>query len=187
VVFRGPGGRPAPKRGNDVVLGRSQGDARSADHGTDRHGDAPHDNGPFAAATTSKGLTLAKAAATTTATAETREPQEGGDSPLLDTLGAGVKKMIAVGKDRGYVTYDDLNKALPPDQVSSEQIEDTMTMLSEMGINVVETEEAEELEAALADRDVAGIQDTVGNVGFEVDSLALAESSEDAARQRAGP
>ncbi|HEX9568365.1 MAG TPA: RNA polymerase sigma factor RpoD [Rhodospirillales bacterium] len=91
---------------------------------------------------------MAKAAATTTATAETREPQEGGDSPLLDTLGAGVKKMIAVGKQRGFVTYDDLNAALPPDQVSSEQIEDTMTMLSEMGINVVETEEAEEAATA---------------------------------------
>ena len=51
--------------------------------------------------------------------------------------------MIAQGKEKGYVTYDDLNKALPPDQVSSEQIEDTMSMLSEMGINVVENEEAE--------------------------------------------
>ena len=51
--------------------------------------------------------------------------------------------MITQGKEKGYVTYDDLNKALPPDQVSSEQIEDTMSMLSEMGINVVENEEAE--------------------------------------------
>ncbi len=51
--------------------------------------------------------------------------------------------MITQGKEKGFVTYDDLNKALPPDQVSSEQIEDTMSMLSEMGINVVENEEAE--------------------------------------------
>ena len=82
---------------------------------------------------------MAKAAAQTT---ETRE--EGGDRPLLDSLGAAIKKVIAEGKEKGYVTYDTLNNALPPDQVSSEQIEDTMSMLSEMGINVVETEEGED-------------------------------------------
>ena len=76
---------------------------------------------------------------------EAREStEESTDSPLLDTLGAGVKKMIAKGKERGYVTYDELNAALPPEDVSSEQIEDTMAMLSEMGINVVENEEQEE-------------------------------------------
>ncbi|MCH7694324.1 MAG: RNA polymerase sigma factor RpoD, partial [Proteobacteria bacterium] len=63
-----------------------------------------------------------------TTTAEARDSQdESSDSPLLDSLGAAVKKMVAAGKERGYVTYDDLNAALPPDQVSSEQIEDTMT------------------------------------------------------------
>ncbi|MEX2643233.1 MAG: RNA polymerase sigma factor region1.1 domain-containing protein, partial [Acetobacterales bacterium] len=70
---------------------------------------------------------------------------EGNDGPLLDTLGAGVKKMLAKAKQRGYVTYDELNAALPPDQLSSEQIEDTMAMLSEMGINVVESEESEDV------------------------------------------
>ncbi len=80
-----------------------------------------------------------------TTTAEARDRQdESSDSPLLDSLGAAVKKMVAAGKERGYVTYDDLNAALPPDQVSSEQIEDTMTMLSEMGINVVENEDGED-------------------------------------------
>jgi RNA polymerase primary sigma factor len=80
---------------------------------------------------------------TNTAEAEdTREERTEG--PLLDTLGAKVKKMIARGKERGHVTYEELNAALPPDQVSSEQIEDTMVMLSEMGINVVESEENEE-------------------------------------------
>ena len=84
---------------------------------------------------------MAKAA---TAAAQAQASQEdGGDSPLIDTLGSAVKTMITQGKEKGYVTYDDLNKALPPDQVSSEQIEDTMSMLSEMGINVVENEEAE--------------------------------------------
>ena len=66
------------------------------------------------------------------------------DGPLLDTLGANVKKMIAKGKERGFVTYDELNEALPPDQVSSEQIEDTMSSLSEMGINVIEADDADE-------------------------------------------
>ena len=80
-----------------------------------------------------------------TATAEkTTRTEETTDSPLLDTLGASVKKMLAKGKDRGFVTYDELNAALPPEQVSSEQIEDTMTQLSEMGINVVENEDGEE-------------------------------------------
>jgi RNA polymerase primary sigma factor len=66
------------------------------------------------------------------------------DSPLLDTLGANVKKMIQRGKERGYITYDELNTALPAEEFSSEQIEDTMSMIAEMGINIVENEEAEE-------------------------------------------
>ncbi len=80
-----------------------------------------------------------------TNTAEVSENQdEAMDGPLLDTLGVAVKKMVAKGKERGYVTYDELNAALPPDEVSSEQIEDTMAMLSELGINVVESEEGED-------------------------------------------
>ncbi len=69
------------------------------------------------------------------------------DQPLLDLNDQAVRKMIAKAKTRGYVTYDELNKVMPSEQVSSEQIEDTMSMLSEMGINVVETEEQEEAEA----------------------------------------
>src|SRR5882724_6496111 len=79
--------------------------------------------------------------------------EEGPDAPLLDTLGAELKKLVQKGKERGYVTYDELNAALPPDQVSSEQIEDTMTMLSEAGINVIESEEGEEPAAADAEAD----------------------------------
>src|SRR6266550_1782726 len=79
--------------------------------------------------------------------ADTRE--EGPDAPLLDTLGAELKKLVQKGKERGYVTYDELNAALPPDEVSSEQIEDTMAMLSEAGVNVVEAEEQEEAPAAV--------------------------------------
>ncbi len=54
---------------------------------------------------------------------------------------ASIKKMIAQAKDRGFITYEQLNQALPPDQVSSEQIEDVMSMLSEMGINIIEDDE----------------------------------------------
>merc|ERR1712093_874244 len=60
---------------------------------------------------------------------------------------AAVKKMIGEAREKGYITYDQLNTVLPPDQVSSEQIEDVMSMLSEMGINVIEDEEAEEEDA----------------------------------------
>jgi len=78
--------------------------------------------------------------------AEVRE--DAPDSPLLDSSTQAVKKMLAKAKERGYVTYDELNAVLPPDQMSSEQIEDTMTLLSEMGINVVENEEPDDAAAA---------------------------------------
>jgi RNA polymerase primary sigma factor len=65
----------------------------------------------------------------------------------LDMSQAAVKKMIAEARERGYITYDQLNTVLPPEQVSSEQIEDVMSMLSEMGINIIEDDEAEEEEA----------------------------------------
>jgi RNA polymerase primary sigma factor len=72
------------------------------------------------------------------------EPPGDADSPLLDMSDASVRKMITKAKARGYVTYDELNKVLPSEKVSSEQIEDTMSMLNEMGINVIESEEQEE-------------------------------------------
>ena len=69
------------------------------------------------------------------------------DDASLDMSQAAVKKMIADARERGYITYDQLNEVLPPDQVSSDQIEDVMSMLSEMGIQVTEDdEEAEEEE-----------------------------------------
>ena len=77
--------------------------------------------------------------------AETTEPQsDAPDAPLIDSTSSAIKKLLQKGKERGFVTYDELNSILPPDDVSSEQIEDTMTRLSELGINVVEDEEAEE-------------------------------------------
>jgi RNA polymerase primary sigma factor len=78
------------------------------------------------------------------------EPPGDADSPLLDMSDAQVRKMITKAKARGYVTYDELNKVLPSEKVSSEQIEDTMSMLNEMGINVIESEEQEEGEGGEA-------------------------------------
>src|SRR5438874_3069649 len=106
----------------------------------------------------SKDGGMAKAA-TASETAETRE--DVAETPLLDTVAAAIKKMVARGKERGYLTYDELNAALPQDQVSSEQIEDTMTMLSELGINVIESEESEEPAEAEAED---GETETRGNV-----------------------
>jgi RNA polymerase primary sigma factor len=100
---------------------------------------------------------MASKAANTAEATETRE--EAADAPLLDTLAAAIKKILARGKERGYLTYDELNAALPHDQVSSEQIEDTMTMLSELGVNLIESEESEEpaaTEADEADSEVRG-------------------------------
>ncbi|WAX97570.1 RNA polymerase sigma factor RpoD [Aminobacter sp. NyZ550] len=74
------------------------------------------------------------------------------DGPLLDLSDDAVKKMIKVAKKRGYVTMDELNSVLPSEEVTSEQIEDTMAMLSDMGINVVEDDEqGEEAEASEGD------------------------------------
>jgi RNA polymerase primary sigma factor len=85
---------------------------------------------------------MATSKAADTEVVESRD--ETTDSTLTDPTVQAVKKMIAKAKERGYITYDELNKVLPPDDVSSEQIEDTMTLLSEMGINVVENEESED-------------------------------------------
>ena len=86
----------------------------------------------------------------------------------LDLSQAAVKRMIADARERGYITYDQLNSVMPPEQVSSEQIEDVMSMLSEMGINIIENEEGEEaeveggelVETSSSARDVAVVTST---------------------------
>lgn len=72
------------------------------------------------------------------------EDQQDNAGPMLDMSQTAVKKMIATAKARGYITYDELNQFMPADQVSSDQIEDVMAMLSDMGINIIEGEETEE-------------------------------------------
>ena len=66
---------------------------------------------------------------------------ETGDAPLIDLNDASVKKLLAKAKRRGFITYDELNAALPQDQMNSEQIEDVMSAISEMGVNIVESDE----------------------------------------------
>src|SRR5512139_3211863 len=93
--------------------------------------------------------------------AEAPAPAETPDGPLLDLSDAAVKKMIKSAKKRGFVTYDELNDVLPSEEVTSEQIEDILAMLNEMGINVIETDEVEdaeggEKEAAAGDEEVEG-------------------------------
>lgn len=99
---------------------------------------------------------VVKASATSTQAVKRSEPKKkpaaskkgddakSGDSPILDLTDSSVKRMIKTAKQRGYVTYDELNEVMPSDEVSSEQIEDIMSMLSDMGINVVEEEEVED-------------------------------------------
>ncbi len=84
------------------------------------------------------------------------------DSPLLDLSDQAVKKLLKTAKARGYVTYDELNSVLPSEEVSSEQIEDTMAMLSDMGINVVETDEGEEAQEGPAAADEPDEEDGGG-------------------------
>jgi len=87
-----------------------------------------------------KQMATAKADDQGGAATETQER----DSPLLDLSDQAVKRFLKTAKARGYVTYDELNSVLPSEEVSSEQIEDTMAMLSDMGINVVENEEGDD-------------------------------------------
>ena len=80
---------------------------------------------------------------------------EGADSPLLDLSDAAVKRMIKLAKKRGFVTHDELNAVLPSEEVSSDQIEDIYAMLNEMGINVVDNDDAEDGEGEEAGEEEA--------------------------------
>jgi RNA polymerase primary sigma factor len=108
---------------------------------------------------------MATKAASTAEVNESRD--ETAEGLIVDTMAQAVKKMVARGKERGYVTYDELNAALPQDQVSSEQIEDTMTMLSELGINVVEAEETEEPAAVSGSGEEEDSEARAGNLDDE--------------------
>jgi RNA polymerase primary sigma factor len=95
----------------------------------------------------------------------------GKDSPLLDLSDTAVKEFIKTAMARGYATYDELNAVLPSEEVSSEQIEDTMSMLSDMGITVVESEDQEEGAAAPDGEDEADDDDAGGRAVATVTSV----------------
>lgn len=107
---------------------------------------------------------------------------EGSDGPLLDLNNAAVKKMIKLAKKRGYVTYEELNAVLPSAEVTSEQIEDTMSMLSEMGINVVEQEEAEEAEEPASGGEVAPADDSSKSVAKATTAKEPTDRTDDPVR-----
>src|SRR6476659_4689178 len=70
--------------------------------------------------------------------------EDAAEGPLTQTVAGAIEKLLARSSERGYVTYDELSATLPLDQLSSEEIEDTMTMMSELGITVIESDESEE-------------------------------------------
>jgi RNA polymerase primary sigma factor len=101
---------------------------------------------------------------------DTATAEQDVETTLLDVQSASVKRLIARGKERGYITFDELNAVLPPDQNSSEQIEDVMANLSEMGIQVVEGEESEDGEAPVVKAEKAEDEpedEQTGNVDAE--------------------
>src|SRR6202046_2265090 len=106
---------------------------------------------------------------TETTTTEAPEGPPPPDGPLLDLTDAGVKKFIKQAKARGYVTMDDVDKGLPSEEVTSESIEDTLAMLSEMGVNVVEAEEdAPEQEASdVAVREETAVVETTKESAYD--------------------
>src|SRR6188508_1070190 len=104
------------------------------------------------------------------------------DSPLLDLSDAAVRKMIKNAKKRGYVTYEQLNAVMPSEEVTSEQIEDTLSMLSEMGINVIEQEDAEASDEEKEDDD-----DDEGGELVEVSAKPLVKSEKEPSERTDDP
>src|SRR6201981_1881571 len=111
-----------------------------------------------------------------------KEAAETSDSPLLDLSDAAVRKMIKLAKKRGYVTYEQLNAVLPSEEVTSEQIEDILAMMNELGINVVEQEDAEPEEQAEESREEEEEEAAGELVRVGGSTPAKAEKSEPAER-----
>jgi RNA polymerase primary sigma factor len=112
------------------------------------------------------------------ATADTATVEPDADSSVLDTQSATAKRLIAKSKERGYITFDELNTILPPDQNSSEQIEDVMANLNEMGIQVVESEETEDGEAAAPPPEKAEAEGEAEEPAGNVDAESLGRTDD---------
>jgi RNA polymerase primary sigma factor len=118
-------------------------------------------------------------AKTAVAAAGGNDGGDGSDAPLIDLNDASIKKVFARAKKRGYITYDELNEALPQDQMTSEQIEDVMSALNEMGVNVVENEEAGE------DGDQPNQEDDGAEEGLDTGDEAVATFTSTATKKEA--
>ncbi len=120
--------------------------------------------------------------ATKAQTKDTEKPKdqqaEAQDSPLLDLNDAAVKKLIKTAKKRGYVTYEEINAVLPSEEVTSEQIEDIMSMFSDMGINVIDEDEVEETEAQ-TETPASGSSEIATATGTAVATNSNAKSGSD--------
>jgi RNA polymerase primary sigma factor len=104
------------------------------------------------------------------------DKNENGDAPLIDLNEASIKKLIARAKKRGVITYDELNDALPQDQMSSEQIEDIMSALNDMGVNIVENDDSDDEEG---EREEAGSEvEEVGDEGTEGERFVIEKKKE---------
>ncbi|QPQ55754.1 RNA polymerase sigma factor RpoD [Allosphingosinicella flava] len=110
-----------------------------------------------------------------TNTVDTADKSEGGDAPLIDLNEASIKKLIARAKKRGVITYDELNDALPQDQMSSEQIEDIMSALNDMGVNIVENDDSDEEEGG---EDAGAEVEEVGEEGTEGERFVIEKKKE---------
>ncbi len=108
---------------------------------------------------------------------DTATAEADAETTLLDVTAAGVKRLIAKGKERGYITFDELNAILPQDQNSSEQIEDVMANFSEMGIQVVESEDNEDGEAPVAKAEKAEEEEAEEQTG-NVDEASLGRTDD---------
>src|SRR5690625_1941082 len=100
-------------------------------------------------------------------------------TPTVDVSQADIKKMIARAKTRGFITYDELNRALPSEQFSSEQIEDIMSMISEMGINIVESDDEAEAEAEEEEDEEEAEKQPAKSTGREVATTTTSTASGD--------
>jgi len=114
-------------------------------------------------------------------TAEANDASEPQDGPLLDLTDQSVKNMIKTAKKRGYVTHDELNAVLPSEEFSSEQIEDVLAQLSEMGINVVDSETDVDDDGDNAKANASGDDDDSDDDEDESDSRSVAAASGKAA------
>ena len=97
------------------------------------------------------------------------------DTPLIDTLGSAVKRLIDKGKVRGYITIEELNKALPPERESSENIEDIMSSISDMGISLIAESEVDSFEQDAVDDDIDDFDDDDEGGNFDEKELGRSD------------